>query len=126
MWIINVILIVSALISITWFVQNFGDDFLGAISVIISGFKSILFVLCLILFQAVKAGLAGAVVGGICWGIFKVAGAPIKIINSTSLTIGVLFCIVMMAKFVIEDWNNLIRTFRHDIKNTYRKQHRRH
>lgn len=125
MWIFNVILILTLVGFVTWLFWNFGDELMGGVNILISGMKSTLFVLVLLLVQGVKSLVFGAVVGGIFWGIFKIAGAPIHYINSVPIAAGALCFSGFMLKFVIEDWNDLIRSFRHDVRNTYRNQRRR-
>lgn len=119
MWFVNVILIVGLLAFLSWFFVTYGGELNKASSVLFSGSQSILFVMLLLVWQALQAALLGVIIGGICGVIFTIAGAPNKIITSTTVTVAVLAFTLLMLKALIEDWQNLRYSFRNKIRNTY-------
>ncbi|MFB8789164.1 MAG: hypothetical protein U7123_10010 [Potamolinea sp.] len=121
MWVLNVILIFALIGSVSWLLWNYGDNLTKAISVLFSGSQSILFVLGILLVDAVKAAFISAAVGGIFGLIFFVARAPEITTKSVAFSIACLVFSLLMLKALWENLNNLRYSIRHEIRNRYRK-----
>ncbi len=121
MWVLNVILIFALIGSVSWLLWNYGDNLTKAISVLFSGSQSILFVLGILLVDAVKAAMIATVVGGAFGIIFFVARAPEITTKSVAFSIASLVFSLLMLKALWENLNNLRYSIRNEIRNRYRK-----
>jgi hypothetical protein len=122
MWLINVILIFGAIAFISWLLWNYGGELAQALGVLFSGGQSILFALGVILVEAVKAAIIGALGGGAVGLIFFVAGAPEVTTKAVALSIACLIFTLLLLKALWENLNNLRWSIRHEIRNRYRKR----
>lgn len=123
MWIFNVIALV-VIVSLAGFgIAIYGNDLVKAFGILFSGFKSLLFVILIILIRVAKALIFGAIGGGISGAIFKVAGAPINIIKTSAITVGAVIFAVLAIKVLLEEWNNLWWSVRNDVRNRYRQRY---
>jgi hypothetical protein len=121
MWVLNVILIFALIGSVGWLLWNYGDNLTKAIGVLFTGSQSILFVLGILLVDAVKATFISAAVGGIFWLIFWLARAPEITTKAVVFSIASLVFSLLMLKALWENLNNLRYSIRNEIRNRYRK-----
>lgn len=122
MWAVNVVLIFTAIAVVCWLVWNYGDEIANALGVLLSGGQSVLVALVVILWEAVKAAIISAVVGGALYLIFFVARAPNSVTQSVALSVAGLAFFLLMLKALWENLNNLRWSIRHEIRNRYRKR----
>lgn len=122
MWVVNVILIFSAIALISWLLWNYGEELTKALSVMLSGCESVVFAIGVILFEAIKAAIIAALIGAVFGLIFFVARAPEPTIKAVALSIACLAFSLLMIKILWENFNNLRWSFRHAIRNHYRKR----
>ena len=122
MWVINVVLIFAAIAFVSWFLWNYGEDLKKALGVLFSGSQSVLVALGVILVEAVKAAILAALVGGVFYLIFSVAGAPKPTTQAVASSIACLAYALLMIKVLWENLNNLRWSIRHEIRNRYRKR----
>ena len=122
MWVINVILIFSAIALVSWVLWNYGGELGQALGVVFSGGQSVLFALGVIVVEAVKAAILGALGGGVFGLIFFVAHAPEPTTKAVALSIACLIFALLLLKALWENLNNLRWTIRHEIRNRYRKR----
>lgn len=122
MWVVNVVLIFAAIALVSWLVWNYGQELATAFGLLFSGSQTVLVALGVILVEAVKAAIMGAIVGGAFYLIFLVAGAPVATAKSVAISVGGLAFFLLMLKSLWENLNSLRRTIRHEVRNRYRKR----
>jgi predicted signal transduction protein with EAL and GGDEF domain len=122
MWVVNVVLIFAAIAFVSWFLWNYGDELSKALGVVFSGSQSVLVAIGVILVEAVKAAIVAALVGGVFYLIFYVAGAPKPTTQAVAYSIASLAFALLMIKVLWENLNNLRWSIRHEIRNRYRKR----
>ncbi len=122
MWVANVILIFAAIAFMGWLLWNYGDDLTNVLGTFLSGAKSVLFALGVLLVEAVKAAAIAALVGGAFYLIFYVARAPQATTQATAISVAALAFALLMLKALWENFNNLRWSIRNEIRNRYRKR----
>lgn len=122
MWVINVILIVTAIAVASWLLWSYGGELTKAFGVFLTGGQSVLFALGVLLVEAVKAAAIAAVVGAAIYGIFYVAGAPKATTQSAAISLGALGFALLLLKALWENFNNLRWSIRNEIRNRYRRR----
>ena len=122
MWVVNIILIFAAIAFLGWLFWNYGDQLSRGIGVLFSGSQAIVFALGVIILAAAKAAIVSALVGGAFGLIFFVAGAPKPLPKAVGFSVGCLVFSLLMLKILWENFNDLRRTMRHDVRNRYRNR----
>lgn len=122
MWVVNVVLIFAAIAFVSWLVLSYGEEMTRALGVIFSSGQSVLVALGVMLVEAFKAAIKAALVGGVFYLIFFVAGAPATTTQSVAISIAGLTFFLLMLKALWENLNNLRWTIRHEVRNRYRRR----
>ncbi len=122
MWVVNVILIFSAIGVVGWLLWNYQQELTNAFAVLITGCESLIFATGFILVEAVKAAVMGAVVGGVFGLIFFVAKAPQSTTKAAAISIATLVFALLVLKAMWENFNNLRWSIRHEIRNRSRRR----
>lgn len=122
MWVVNVILIFTALAVTSWLLWSYGGELTKAFGALFSGGQSVLFALGVLLIEALKAAVIAAVVGGGFYLIFQVAGAPVSTTQTAGISAAALAFTLLMLKALWENYNNLRWSIRNEIRNRYRKR----
>jgi hypothetical protein len=122
MWVVNVIVIVSAIAAVSWLVWKYGDDIGSALGFFFSGSQSVLVALGVLLREAFKGAVIAAVVGGAVYLIFTVAGAPDYTTKASAISIGSLAFALFMIKALWEIFTNLRWAMRNEYRNRYRRR----
>jgi hypothetical protein len=122
MWVINVVLIFSAIAVVGWLVWNYGQELTNAFAVLISACESLIFATGFILFEAVKSAVVAAMVGGVFALIFFVAKAPLATTKAAAISITTLVFALLVLKAIWENFNNLRWSIRHEIRNRSRRR----
>ncbi|MBD2014843.1 hypothetical protein H6F96_12805 [Microcoleus sp. FACHB-53] len=122
MWVVNVILIFTAIAVMGWLLWSYGGELIKALGIFFTGGQSVLFALGVLLVEAVKAAVISAVVGAAFYGIFYVARAPQATTKSAAISVAVLAFALLMLKALWENLNNLRWSIRNEIRNRYRKR----
>lgn len=122
MWVVNVVLIFSAIAFVSWLLWNYHQHLTNAFAVLISGCESLIFAAGFILFEAVKAAIVAAVVGSIFGLIFIVSKAPQPTTKAVAISVACLVFALLVLKALWENFNNLRWSIRHEVRNRYRKR----
>ncbi len=122
MWVVNVILIFAAIAFMSWLLLNYREEIGKALGVLFSGGQSVLIAIGVILREALKAAIAGAIIGGAFYLIFYLAGAPKPTSQSVAFSVASLVFTLLMLKALWDNLNNLRWSIRHEIRNRYRKR----
>jgi len=122
MWVVNVILIFSAIAVLGWLLWNYRQQLTDAFGVLVSGCESLIFATGFILVEAVKAAVIASVVGGIFGLIFFVAKAPPSTTKAAAISIATLVFALLVLKAMWENFNNLRWSIRHEIRNRSRRR----
>ncbi|MBW4548962.1 MAG: hypothetical protein KME25_31845 [Symplocastrum torsivum CPER-KK1] len=122
MWVVNVILIFSAIAVLGWLLWNYRQQLTNAFGVLVSGCESLIFATGFILVEAVKAAVIASVVGGIFGLIFFVAKAPHSTTKAAAISIATLVFALLVLKAMWENFNNLRWSIRHEIRNRSRRR----
>lgn len=122
MWIVNVVLIFAAIAFISWIVWNYTEGLTNAFSVFLSSSQVVLFALGILLFEAFKAAILAAVIGGAVGLIFFVAKAPEPTTKAAAISIAALAFALLMLKALWNIFHNLRWGIRNEIRNRYRRR----
>lgn len=122
MWVVNVILIFSAIAVLGWLLWNYRQQLTNAFGVLVSGCESLIFATGFILVEAVKAAVIASVVGGVFGLIFFVAKAPQSTTKAAAISIATLVFALLVLKAMWENFNNLRWSIRHEIRNRSRRR----
>src|SRR5919202_4664162 len=107
MWVVNVVLIFAAIAVVGWLVWSYGGELSNAFGTLLSGGKSVLLALGVLLVEAVKAAFIAALIGAAFYLIFYVARAPQPTTQATALSVASLAFALLMLKALWENFNNL-------------------
>jgi hypothetical protein len=119
MWVINVILICTAIAVVGWLLWNYGGELTNAFGVLFSGSQSVLLAFIALFIGAFKGAVVAALAGGGIYLIFKLAGAPEPITNRVGIIIAAIVFALFMLKTLWDNFNNLRWRMRHEIRNRY-------
>ena len=119
MWVINVILICTAIAVVGWLLWNYGDELVNALGVIFSGSQSVLLALVALLIEAFKGAIFAALTGGAIYLIFRLAGAPEHTTNLVGMGVAAITFALFMLKALWDNFNNLRWRMRHEIRNRF-------
>lgn len=122
MWVVNVILILTAIAVMGWLLWSYGGELIKASGILLTGGQSVLFALGVLLVEALKAAVLSAVVGAAFYGIFYVARAPQSTTKAAALSVAALAFTLLMLKALWENLNNLRWSIRNEIRNRYRRR----
>lgn len=122
MWVVNVVLISTAIAVGGWLVWNYGDELSKGFGVFLLSGQSVIVALGVLLVEALKAAIFAALGGGAFFLIFKVAGAPEAITKSVAMSIASLVFALLTLKALWENFYYLRQRIRHDVRNRYRKR----
>lgn len=122
MWVVNVILILTAIAVMGWLLWSYGGELNKALGIFFTGGQSVLFALGVLLVEALKAAVVSAAVGASFYGIFYIARAPQSTTKSAAIALAALAFTLLMLKALWENLNNLRWSIRNEIRNRYRKR----
>lgn len=122
MWVVNVILILTAIAVMGWLLWSYGGELNKALGIFFTGGQSVLFALGVLLIEALKAAVVSAVAGAASYGIFYVARAPQSTTKSAAITVAAFAFTLLMLKALWENLNNLRWSIRNEIRNRYRRR----
>jgi hypothetical protein len=122
MWVVNVILIFSAIGLVSWLLWNYQQELTNTFAVLITGCESLILATGFILVEAVKAAVIAAVVGGIFGLIFFVAKAPQSTTKAAAISMATFVFALLVLKAIWENFNNLCWSIRHEIRNRSRRR----
>ena len=122
MWVVNVILIFSAIGVVSWLLWNYQQELTNTFAVLITGCESLILATGFILVEAVKAAVIAAVVGGIFGLIFFVAKAPQSTTKAAAISMATFVFALLVLKAIWENFNNLRWSIRHEIRNRSRRR----
>ncbi|AFZ18565.1 hypothetical protein [Allocoleopsis franciscana] len=122
MWVVNVILILTAIAVMGWLLWSYGGELNKALGIFCTGGQSVLFALGVLLVEALKAAVISAVVGAASYGIFYVARAPQSTTKSAAISVAAFAFTLLMLKALWENLNNLRWSIRNEIRNRYRRR----